>query len=1609
KPAGNYSFKASVFIPQTRVAFANSSHAGLHELMETALGNLGINKSQIYGFENCDAMRTNATFEHYLASVCFHNENGDKSKNGLPQKLRFSIIMPYEVRNYEHTRIGGTWEQSRPTVGRLLNKKIEGSDEYLGEGFVPLQYYISREYVRMASRRKQIPGASLRPMSSLERGDEKFSESSVTTAIIIMVLGFMFPVIILVKLIVEEHELGQCFVLEVNNAGRCLQISAWFFNACMQLLITSLFLGLMIMYTSPSTPSTELLFAIPFFASYSISVASFIIFLSAIIRSTKLALVLVPILWFLLPFPFLFTEQLKLESSFFFYLLATFLMCNVTLSRGLSLLIIFDEQSGTESVTHNIVSEDNFLNLGFPALIGIFFIQTLIYSLLVPIIQFPEWVLVWRYLKSIPRKCRMCCRSRKRSDLKDSLMSANEIEAGIEFRQVSKKYLTTYVVRRFTLSVFPGEVVVLLGHNASGKSTIMRMMRGWILPTHGEIFVAGVNMVKNNLFFNKKSHRRVGISLTTNSLFVELTVFDHLVFFSRLRGLQRDEAQAEVGDYMRSLQMEDIEGVLVKNLSIGQKRIVQSMCAFVGRTKIVVLHKPLDGVDEATANLFFSFVQREKRNRSIFVTSNRSKVAKGLGDRIGILVNGRMMFLGTERQLCRQFNDVYRLTIYGNAHCDFDIVRKFLEHYTKHRVEVESKLGDLAVFLINRIDFPGLIRLLNELPKNKGYLKIDGFKIQECSLDQILIDWFTPEPFRFALHETEQDYQKGRIKYEALKKFLRRVSHFLIVLRHRALIDIYNAYFLIIKILLPMFMTMWLGLCIRHHPTIHSSLGHKAFPISDPRSSGITFAQKGTPFDTDVALNAAYNQYITAGAKEVDAGLDITSIKGMRQTLGTHTNKKILATVRFNADGVEALYNKRWNHAAPHSLALVMNSLAVGFVGPDSGIRAELETMPFAATHSLNLYNVPLLTISVLCFSLCFVWTMPMLYMNLSQSRRFNYIELIAGMRLSVLASAILLYELLVFVFAFVTFHLVIIILGMDHMMYEDFFLVYTHIIVLVALCVLSTNVLISLGSTITQNAYLLVLTFHTVGIISYLFVREFSISTVKYVYIFMDFYPLFSMMDHIMIISKVSENKWLCRDLNIYAISVHVEKCKKKPNCCGKVGFRFMKICKYSFHSYTVDPANEYNLHHYVVCNYIFMFLVWILIYFRIRASLPKTTSRQGRYTWDSDADSYADQHLLHFDQPTDLQNTWLGEKSRVRTLERTLIWDRSLHVGHLSVLFDKFVAINKINFMLDKYAHQVLSLYGPNGSGKTVLTKAILGIYAANTGAVSSPNRMPYQKYKSQIGNLAGYSAQEVFLMQELTIMDVLSLVLRIRHWVRSQQLRHEATMICKILNLYDYRNHILSTCSQGVLKRLSIALALMTNAELILLDDPFANLDVITQHTVLQSIQDARRHGLCIIYTCADTDFSTPAQRLAAISQSALIGIGERHELTHNYYSSYYVVETKIHLANIEALMAMSPEEDEGGRGSVTAMREARIYMGIRGFILRTFPKAIVNPKLVSYPRTCFWLPSQNYSVSQIFQKLHRNQDKFYSFTIGQPTVGTIFLHIAPEELENKPRDF
>lgn len=219
----------------------------------------------------------------------------------------------------------------------------------------------------------------------------------------------------------------------------------------------------------------------------------------------------------------------------------------------------------------------------------------------------------------------------------------------IEFKNVWKKYLHFFVVRNFSLKVYQNEMMVILGHNGSGKTTLINMLCGKETPTTGEIFINGLDVQRHGL----KAYQHVGISLHNLYGFRDFTVLEQIVYFCRLRGLSIEKANHDAISYLTSMEMQEYKDKPIKHLTNGQHRLMMVMCAFAGRTTVVLLDKPLEGVDVRRRRLFYRFALREKSVRTIFITTNIATVASNLGDRITIFANGRMIVCASERVLLK--------------------------------------------------------------------------------------------------------------------------------------------------------------------------------------------------------------------------------------------------------------------------------------------------------------------------------------------------------------------------------------------------------------------------------------------------------------------------------------------------------------------------------------------------------------------------------------------------------------------------------------------------------------------------------------------------------------------------------------------------------------------------------------------------------------------------------------------------------------------------------------------------------------------------------------------------------------------------------------------
>lgn len=402
---------------------------------------------------------------------------------------------------------------------------------------------------------------------------------------------------------------------------------------------------------------------------YSISVTMFIFMMSVMFSRANTAATVAGLVWFLFSSPFNFTEPNYDTMS----LTAKMLVClfhNSGMSYGF--LLILSHEANLEGLQWNniftpVTVDDNFT-------VGHVMIMLLVASLL--------YLLITLYLEKIfpgdfgvPEKWNfpitMLLGTSRRTEVEDAYKSGDggalkeHIEAypegksaGIQMRGLRKIFGGKKVaVEGLTLNMFDDEITVLLGDNGAGKTTTMSMLTGMFPPTAGTAIVNGCD-IRSDIAGVRQS---IGLCPQHNILFDDLTVREHIIFFSKLKGLTDQEAEAEVKKFVEILELQPKIEAQSKTLSGGMKRKLSVGVALCGGSRVVLCDEPTSGMDPAARRALWDLLQQEKKGRTIILTTHFMDEADVLGDRIAIMHSGELKCYGSSFFLKNIFGAGYEL------------------------------------------------------------------------------------------------------------------------------------------------------------------------------------------------------------------------------------------------------------------------------------------------------------------------------------------------------------------------------------------------------------------------------------------------------------------------------------------------------------------------------------------------------------------------------------------------------------------------------------------------------------------------------------------------------------------------------------------------------------------------------------------------------------------------------------------------------------------------------------------------------------------------------------------------------------------------------------
>lgn len=271
----------------------------------------------------------------------------------------------------------------------------------------------------------------------------------------------------------------------------------------------------------------------------------------------------------------------------------------------------------------------------------------------------------------------------------------------IEFKNVCFKYDDSRlddVIKNISFEIKPGEMISILGHNGSGKSTIAKLMMGLLQPDSGSIYINNVDTTDNNITETEldKLHAKMGIIFQNpDNQFVGVTVQDDIAFGLENHQIPRDEMIERINKYAKLVNMEKYLLVSPEDLSGGQKQRVAIAGALAMETETIIFDEATSMLDpKGTSEIIEMIKKLKKESTKTIITITHNLEEAVFADRVIVLNEGHIVLDGKPQEVLKEKEilEASGLTLLDSL----DIMNKIKNLNITKKKELEEALWDLT-------------------------------------------------------------------------------------------------------------------------------------------------------------------------------------------------------------------------------------------------------------------------------------------------------------------------------------------------------------------------------------------------------------------------------------------------------------------------------------------------------------------------------------------------------------------------------------------------------------------------------------------------------------------------------------------------------------------------------------------------------------------------------------------------------------------------------------------------------------------------------------------------------------------------------------------------
>ena len=232
----------------------------------------------------------------------------------------------------------------------------------------------------------------------------------------------------------------------------------------------------------------------------------------------------------------------------------------------------------------------------------------------------------------------------------------------IQIQEVSKHYADHTALDNVSFDVPKGCIFGLLGPNGAGKTSLIRIINQITAPDEGQILLNGNPLTKEHI-------KQIGYLPEERGLYKKMTVYDQLIYFARLRGMDTTEAKKTINEWLEKFEATTWKKQKIEELSKGMQQKIQFIVTVMHNPDFIILDEPFTGFDPKNTQLIKDEIENlRNQGASIMLSTHRMENVEAICDNVVLLNKASVVAQGTVMNVRNSLKDnTYSLTYRGDV------------------------------------------------------------------------------------------------------------------------------------------------------------------------------------------------------------------------------------------------------------------------------------------------------------------------------------------------------------------------------------------------------------------------------------------------------------------------------------------------------------------------------------------------------------------------------------------------------------------------------------------------------------------------------------------------------------------------------------------------------------------------------------------------------------------------------------------------------------------------------------------------------------------------------------------------------------------------------